>query len=194
MVRLIVLFVISFLGLVQVSFAVEPLSEGFYLGGSLGVSELDDDDFFDDDNYGLDDNDVVFGVFGGYKFNPYFALEGRYTNFGGFEIEDRPSGYSDEDVDIDALSVHAVGIYPFGSSGWSIYGQAGLGSVSADTSSGSSETALSFGVGVSYNTTENWSFALQGDVYAWEDDDASFSDDDYDFDVTTIQLAVRYTF
>ena len=193
MVRLIVLFVISFIGLVQVSFAVEPLSEGFYIGGSLGVSDLDDDDFYDDDNYGLDDDDVVFGVFGGYKFNPYFALEGRYTDFGSFETTDRPTGY-ENDLDIDALSVHAVGIYPFGSSGWSIFGQAGVARIGGDDLD--TETGYSVGVGVSYNTTENWSFALQGDVYAWEDDDADFpgADDDYDFDVTTIQLAARYAF
>jgi OOP family OmpA-OmpF porin len=194
MVRLIVLFVISFVGLVQASFAVEPLSEGYYLGASLGVSELEDDDFFDDGGYDLDDNDVAFGVFGGYKFNPYFALEGRYTNFGSFEAKDKSKlskGYSD-DIKIDALSVHAVGMYPFGSSGWSVFGQAGVARIGGDDLD--TETGYSVGVGVSYNTTENWSFALQGDLYAWESDDADFSNDDYDFDITTIQLAVRYAF
>jgi OOP family OmpA-OmpF porin len=187
MVRLIVLFVISYVGLVQVSFAVEPLSEGFYVGASLGVSDVDDDHFFDDNGYNLDDNDVAAGVFGGYKFNPYFALEGRYTSFGTFEAKDEnklSKGYSD-DLDADALSVHAVGIVPLGSSGWSIFGQAGYARVGVD--SNSSENALSYGVGVSYNTTENWSFALQGDLYGWDEGD-------YDYEITTIQLAARYAF
>jgi opacity protein-like surface antigen len=196
MLRLFALFSILWGGLVSAAFAAEPKSNGFYIGGSFGSSEFEDDGLVDDVgrdlsvNLDLDDSDTAFGVMAGYKFFKYLAVEARYTDTGDFEVSG-PGGAS-FDVETDILSIHAVGIIPFGASGWSIYGQLGVANVNFEIGSeDGDETAGSAGIGVSYNATENLAFALQVDAYAWEED--SFRDD-YDLDISTAQLAVRYTF
>jgi hypothetical protein len=188
MYRFSILLVVLWGALAQVSFAAEPLENGFFIGGSAGVSEFDDDGAFNGASF--DDGDSAFGINGGYKFFKHFAVEARYTDTGTFTL----SGLGGSvDIDTDVISVHAVGIIPFGASGWSIYGQLGLGIVGLDASGAfnddDDETVGSAGLGVSYNATENLSLALQIDAYAWEDDS-----EDYDLAITTSQLVVRYTF
>jgi hypothetical protein len=100
--------------------AAEPPQRGAYIGGAFGSSVFDDDGAF----FGLafDDRDQSFQGHGGYRFFRYFAIEGRYTNYGTFTLETI-------DLDATAVSAHAVGIIPFGSSGWELFGQFGVGSI-----------------------------------------------------------------
>jgi hypothetical protein len=65
-------------------------------------------------------------------FLPYFALEGRYVDLGTFTVNTL-------DIDVTATSIHAVGIVPFGESGWELFGQLGLGVVNFDLSGPSDE-------------------------------------------------------
>ena len=187
MIRLLI-FVLSFISIIATANAAEPQRRGFYIGGSAGVSELDDDGLFD--GFSLDDTDTAIGIMAGYKVNNYFSVEARYTTLGTFTVSDNYYGVS-EDIDIDALSIHAVGTIPFGTSGWAIFGQLGIASISADCSDCSDETAGAAGIGVQYSFTESLSVAAQIDAYAWEETGYW---DDYTIAVATTQIALRYIF
>ena len=112
------------LALSSAAFAEPTKDRGGYIGGGLASTEFEDDGLFD--GFDFDDTDSGFAIYGGYKFFPYFALEGRYNDFGGF------SAVGFLPLEVTALSVHAVGIIPFGSSGWELFGQLGLGTASWD--------------------------------------------------------------
>jgi len=166
-------------------FAAEPPARGFYVGGSVGVTDFEDDDLASDLGLSLDDSDSSFGIYGGYKILKYLSVEGRYVDLGSYSISD---GFDSGDVDVDVFSAHVVGIVPFGSSGWEIFGQLGLGRVDLD---GEEETAGSAGIGVRWYSITHLGLSLQIDAWAWEED-VDF--DTYDLAVGATQFAVHYLF
>jgi hypothetical protein len=88
-----------------------------YLGGGIGYYRVEDEQFPDDsDNF--EDEREAYRVFVGGMVNPYFGIEGGYTNFA--EASDGPVK-----VDTDGLSLAALGQIPLGRV-LSIYGKGGL--------------------------------------------------------------------
>ena len=163
----------------------DPAKErGGYVGASLGATTFDDGGAFA--FLEQDDTDSGFSIFGGYKFFRYFAVEGRYTDFGTFSIEGLR-------FDASVLSAHAVGIIPFGSSGWEMFGQLGLGTLDVrfPGQSSENETVGSAGLGLRFSPTENFSFALQLDAYAYEDTSLGPA---YDIGFTATSVAFQYIF
>jgi opacity protein-like surface antigen len=163
--------------------AAEPPQRGAYIGGAFGSSVFDDDGAF----FGLDfdDRDQSFQGHAGYRFFRHFAIEGRYTDYGTFRLETI-------DLDATAVSVHAVGIIPFGSSGWELFGQIGLGSLEVDIL-GTDETQTTFagGIGIRYYASPNLSIGVQTDVHVWEDELQGF---EYIPGVGASQIAVQLSF
>ncbi len=98
---------------------------GAYIGGAIGVTEFDDDGAFS--GLDLDDSDTSLEIYGGYKFFKYFAVEARLMDLGSYRVEF-------VEFDTWAASVHAVGIIPFGESGWELFGQLGIGQINLDAS------------------------------------------------------------
>lgn len=141
--------------------AAEPLKSGAYVGGGGGTSSFDDDGVIS--SFLRDGSDKAFLLFAGYKFSEYVSVEARYTNFGSFSF----GGVA---MDVDAVSVHAVGALPFGESGWELFGQIGLGKVQHDIeySGGDDQSAVAGGIGVRFSPMKNMSVAIQSDVFAWE--------------------------
>lgn len=168
--------------------AAPPLERGGYIGGGIGASELDDDNFFVDNGVNLrDDEDSALQLHGGYKFNRHFAIEGRYAYLGEFDVE----GF---DLDVDAVSVHALLLLPIGNDGWELYGQLGLGIINVEIlGEDEDETVGSAGLGLRYFATENFGIGLSLDAYAWEEDDSP-NGRDYDIAVSTVQLRLDYIF
>lgn len=150
--------------------AAEPGARGFYVGAMGGTTEFDDDGICGDWGVDCNESDSGYGVFAGYKFLKYFAVEARYSDFGMF--------------DATALSAHAVGIIPFGASGWEVFGQIGLGTLDDFET----ETVGSAGLGVRFYPTPNLGFSLQTDAYVWEEDE------DYYPGYGATQLAIHYLF
>jgi OmpA-OmpF porin, OOP family len=183
MLRLCVLF---FSCITMLASAAEPKSNGVYIGAAAGSATLDDDGAFNGLNF--DDEDSSASFLAGYKFNPYFSLEARYSYLGSYTLS---SFFASEDLEITALSIHAVGTIPLGQSGFSLFGQLGAASLMADCSGCDDTGAASGGLGVAYNFTEGLALALQVDSYVWEEDGFYT---DYDFSVSTAQIALRYTF
>lgn len=153
------------LSLSAAAYAAEPPARGAYLGAGYGSSTYDDDGAF----RGLffDDTDNSLQLFGGYKFLKHLAVEGRYQSFGSFTLRDLQT----VDIDVSTLSVHAVGIVPFGTSGWELFGHLGLGVVSQDVGSFDDDVAaIGGGLGVRWYAARNFALAAQTDVFVWEDD------------------------
>lgn len=203
----------------------EPLKErGGYVGAAYGVSSFEDDDayaseFVDDVNYinsDLDKNGQAWQIYGGYRFIKYFALEGRYTYFGDYsgdfdgvvffpELNGVDNFQGAIELEFSAFTLHALGIYPFGQSGFDIYGQLGAGilssesrvNVSFELGSGSvteddSATVLSAGAGVRYTPPgfQDLTIQLAYDLYAFE---ASIGDD-YNQSLSMGKLGIQYNF
>jgi hypothetical protein len=162
----------------------EPTKErGGFVGGGFAATVFEDDGLLA--GLDFDDSDSGFGFFGGYKFIPYFAVEARYNDFGSFGVEGFP-------IEVTALSVHAVGIVPFGSSGWELFGQLGLGTASWDDGFDSGDESVgSAGLGVRFGWGGNFSVAAQLDAYAYEDCSLGPC---FDLGVTSTMVSFQYIF
>jgi hypothetical protein len=176
--------------------AAEQKARGFYIGGSAGVTTLEDDGYITEDGFlTFDDSDTAFTLFGGYKILKYLAVEARYSNLGSYTITDNFSS-GQADIDVTSLSAHVVGIIPFGASGWELFGQLGLSKLNIDIScyqcGDDDETAGSAGIGVRFYPTSNLGISLQTDAYAYEEDD--FGGRTYDIGVVATQISINYIF
>jgi hypothetical protein len=160
--------------------AAEPEAKGFYLGIAGGMSIFDEDGSFDD--FG-DDEDVSIQLEAGYKFFKHVAVALRYTDWGSFS-----TGF--ENIDITATSIHVVGIIPFGTSGWELFGQLGAGNLNIDVADfvDFDENAVGGGIGVRYHPTQNFSIGVQTDVFVWDETSS------YTLSVGATQLSVQFIF
>ena len=174
------------LGFCGIATAAESKNSGGYIGGALGVTVFDDGGFFA--GLGLDDQDSSMQIHGGYKILKHFAVEARYVDLGSYSVQGL--GLALEGT---VTSVHAIGIIPFGDSGWELFGQLGLGTldIEATGAPGFDEDVFAGGIGVRYSATRNFSLAVQTDVYVWEEDSTGFI---YDMSVGGTQLAVQFIF
>lgn len=163
--------------------AAAPAEKGAYIGAGFGSTTLQDDGLFA--GLTFDDSDSGFLIFGGYKFFKYLALEARYADFGTFTIEG--SG-----IDGSVVSVNVVGIIPFGTSGWELFGQLGLGTLDISVPGDStSESVGSAGLGIRYSFSESFSLGLQTDAYAYEESDFGTT---YDIGVLQTAATIRFSF
>lgn len=171
------------------AFAAPPEARGFYVGGMGGATELEDDGLFS--GLAFDDSDAGFALFGGYKILKYLAVEARLSSLGSYSVA---GPFGSDDLETTAISAHAIGIIPFGASGWELFGQLGLGVVNIETDAfgDESETIGSAGVGVRFFPNSHLGISLQTDAYAYEED-GSFGDS-YDVGIVTTQIGLQYLF
>lgn len=116
--------------------------EGFYLGTAIGQAKLKNAlDDYDNAGWNTDDKDTAFKLFAGYQFNPNFAVEASYVDFGKFsanaitdyeeayivEIDDVASRTvrEDDEISIDGFGFALVGRLPI-DAGFSVFGKLGL--------------------------------------------------------------------
>jgi len=129
----------------------------------------------------LDDHATAWGLFAGYQFNPYFAVEGGYVNLGKFDYSSTVSAPAADTVSghlgVQGVDAAAVGLLPFGQrQEWAVYGKAGLfyakstldasstGAVAvSDTDHWSTSPLL--GAGVNYDLTRNVGLRAEYDRY-----------------------------
>lgn len=147
--------------------ASQASAQGFYIGGSVGKSNIDDDIA----GPGLitsgtvDGKDTGFKLYGGYQFNQYFAMEGGYVDLGTATYSGTFGGspVTGGKIDIWGLGFFAVGIWPV-SSDFSLFGKLGFLSweakwsdVTGGTSFSSTDSGsdLAGGIGLTYHFTKN---------------------------------------
>ena len=160
----------------------EPSKErGFYLVGAGGRSIYDEGGSFG--NFG-DDADRSIHIAAGYKIFRYLSVEARYVDFGKFDVIDK--------LDLSTTTVHAVGIVPFGQSGWEFFGQLGVGNVDVSfdfpSPQNGSETTVSGGIGFRWYPTPQVGIGIQTDAYIWDENN------DWESSVGATQLSVQFIF
>ena len=102
--------------------------EGLYLGAGVGdfssaVDEINSLDDVDDVGIDFSDSDNALKVFGGWRFNRFFALQADFTDFGdssGFVATSVSPGTSD----VQGLAPSVVGTLPIGPI--ELFGRAGV--------------------------------------------------------------------
>jgi OOP family OmpA-OmpF porin len=136
---------------------------------------------FDDD-----DRDIGYKLFGGYKFNKNFALEGGYFNLGkfGFTANYAPANSFSGDIHLQGLNLDAVGILPltekfsaFGRVGY-IYTEgkdrftgtgAGAAVAALDPNPKEKDGNYKYGLGVQYDLTRSLGLRVEWERYRVND-------------------------
>lgn len=164
----------SLLALSTLLAASQASAQGFYIGGSVGKSNFDDDNAVPDliTSGSVDGSDTGYKIFGGYQFNQHFGVELAWVDLGQAGYSGTFSGLpvTGGTVKTSGLNVSAVGTLPLGTSGFSLFGKAGLfawESKANDITGGlpfsgkEDGTDLSLGVGASYGFTKNLSIRAE---------------------------------
>jgi OOP family OmpA-OmpF porin len=142
------------------------------LGGGLATTSIDDND-----------RDTGYKLFGGYKINKNFALEGGYFDLGrfGFTATTLPAGTLSGKIKLNGLNLDAVGILPI-SEKFSAFGRLGMNYAQAkDSFSGTGAVAVldpnpskreanyKFGLGLQYDFTQSLGMRLEAERYRIND-------------------------
>ena len=148
------------------------------LGGGLNTTSITDDN-----------RDTGYKLFGGYKFNRNFALEGGYFDLGKFKFSatTAPAGTLNGEIKLRGLNLDAVGILPI-TPKFSAFGRIGLqyarsedsfsGTSAANSSASKSAANYKAGVGVQYDFTP--SLGMRGEWERYRIDDAVGNSGDID--------------
>jgi OOP family OmpA-OmpF porin len=175
--------------------SAQAADTGFYVGGSLGQSKINDFEGSDFDaellaTLGLpsststDDTDTGWKAFAGYRIMKYLAVEGAYTDFGEFTANSTLAlGTVNTTIEADAWTVSALGILPLGDQ-FSLFARLGVNFWNADisavgtgsggvaTESGSEDgTDMVYGVGAAYSFNQNLSVRGEWERYDFDDGD-----------------------
>jgi OmpA-OmpF porin, OOP family len=180
--------------------------EGFYLGTAIGQAKLKNDtlDWLDDLGANTDDKDTAFKLFAGYQFNPNFAVEASYVDFGDFEA----SAFATDGINVASGNVKAsvdgfgfalIGRLPI-DAGFSVYGKLGLiawdgkvsgvarenGTVVFEGSDSADDIDPFYGVGVEY--------VINQVMVRAEFERYDLSDSGEDFEIDLISASIGYRF
>ncbi|MFA0715240.1 porin family protein [Vibrio splendidus] len=159
---------------------------GFYLGGAIGTSGVDDGGMFDSVNVpvSFEAEDNTYRLIAGYKFNRIVAIEAQYTDFG--DVVAKSPGRNDGftwtpqifSVTANLGYTFDNGVRPFGTIGLSTIDlDMKLADGSRPSESGFDDTGdgIRMGVGVEYTppTMSSLSFRLayEADAFDIEDND-----------------------
>ena len=155
---------------------------GFYLGGSIGQTNITDLDEGCDAITGLggtvtdcDDKDTAFKVFAGYQFNQYFATELGYADLGAGNIGfSGPGGTGNVEFAANAIFLDAVAMLPVFEN-FSILGRIGAArwDLDAEVSAGGLPIAsesedgfgFSYGAGLQYMFGRNFGIRAEYQVF-----------------------------
>jgi OOP family OmpA-OmpF porin len=158
-------------------------SAQFFIGGSVGQSDMDDEITNGLITSGtVDGKDSAWKIFGGYMFNRHFGVEAAYVNLGevsysgAFGVLPVTGGK----VELTAFNVSALGALPINEQ-FSLFGKIGfLGweAEASDTTGGvpfsakDDGTDISFGVGVMFNFTPNFGVRAEYEFFQTDIGDA----------------------
>ncbi len=165
------------------SFSAAIAAADGYVGASIGSAGVDDP------QGGVDDSDTGFKLFGGYRFNENWAVEGFYADFGA--PESTPFGIP-ASTEITGYGAQIVGAFPV-SDQVELFGKFGFISWEEDFSvlgivAGSDDGEdLTYGIGVTFNVSEQVS--IRGE---WEFYDIADSFGDIDVDLLSVGFEYKF--
>ncbi|MDB2368961.1 outer membrane beta-barrel protein [Octadecabacter sp.] len=150
---------------------------GFYLGASLGYADISEDDssIFDDD-------DVTYGIFGGYNYDFGQFVLGGEVELSGFEN-------SDNGVDVDSVARAKVRA-GYDAGRFLPYVTGGYASLDTGGDLNASDEGFLYGLGLDYQVTD--SIIVGAEVLQHEFND--FDGTDLDLDATTVSARVSFRF
>ncbi len=170
-------------------------NEGPYVGAGLGYSKLDNDTLNRLDSAGAntDDSDTGYKLFVGYQFNPNFAIEASYLDFGDFEAN---AGAEKLTASADGFGFALVGKLPI-QNGFSVYGKLGMvawdGDIDYRDSSTGTTASLAddgtdpfYGIGAEYEV-ERILMRAEFERY-----DISESGEDFEIDLISASIGYRF--
>ena len=134
-----------------------------YVGAAIGEAKLDER------------HDTAVKVFGGYQFQPSFAIEGGYHDLGKVRS-----------ASVTAFDVSFVGSWELGNR-FAILGR--IGAYRADTSDAGTNLGPLFGLGASYELTRSAAFRLE-----WQRYDKLGPDTMPALDIDVVSLGALYRF
>lgn len=175
--------------------------EGPYLGAGIGHSKLDNDtlDWLGDNGVNTDDSDTGYKLFVGYQFNPNFAIEAGYVNFGEFTAN-AAAGRDNANLElgIDGFTGALIGKLPI-QNGFSVFGKLGMVVWDADLSGSATVSGQSFrekgsedgtdpfyGIGAEYEINQ---IMIRTE---YERYDLSKSGEDFEIDLFSASLGYRF--
>ena len=164
-------------------------NSAFYVGLGFGRSYVNDD--FTNEEI----SDYTVMLQGGYQYNQYIALEGRYSF--GFNTDYDPGNTGNPnnayDGDFSSWGIYAKPMYPFVD--FSIYALLGYGGVMQKNLVGGDayESGFQWGLGAQYAFTENIS-AFVDYVSLYDDTGFDYRAKKHDIKVDTWTLGVNYKF
>ncbi len=176
--------------------------EGLYAGAGLGNSMLDNDTLNELEDLGAntDDSDTGYKLFAGYQFNPNFAIEASYLDFGDFKANGIWNGEpADAKFSAEGFGFALVGKLPI-QSGFSVHGKVGMvawdGDASANftddagnrwtVSGGEDGTDPYYGVGAEYEINQ---VIMRAEYERYEISD---SGEDFEIDLVSASLGYRF--
>ena len=186
-------------------------NEGPYIGASFGQAKTDADldlgSALDSAGYDVissssDDSDIGYKVYAGYQFNPNFAVEASYVDFGKFEanatvMAGEPIA-ANASASIDGFGFALVGKLPI-QNGFNVYGKLGmvawdadldvnLNSLSGDfaTSDGEDGSDPFYGIGAEYEINQ---LVLRAEYERYD-----LSEGGEDFEVDFLSAGIGYRF
>ena len=180
------------IGLSFSSLQAEDSKEGVYLGLGLSSTSLDDDGFEHSISATLDDKDSGVKIYGGYRFSDYFALELEFANLGSYSHDFSP--YTG-DLDLNAFTVSAVGIYPVLDKQLDLFIMLGLGSINVDDGFVDDNGGVArFGVGVAYTPKSLQELSFRFGLEAYSFTVEGYLGRDYDMTVSSAYIGAQYNF
>jgi OOP family OmpA-OmpF porin len=158
---------------------------GPYVGASYGLYKSRGGDF-------EDENDL-YEIHAGYRFNSFFGLEANYTNFGEY-------GGDIASAEVDGWGVAAVGYLPLGRN-FTLYAKAGQLFSTVDVEVAGfddrfDDEQIFYGLGVSFALSDPLNLIVEYNRYKVEVDDSNWPVelDSSDTDIDTIKIGLRLTF
>lgn len=156
---------------------------GWYIGGSIGQSEADDDC---PSGFSCDLKDTAYKLFGGYRFNRNFAAEAFWGEWGEISVS---AGGATATVEARTIGIAGLGILPV-SPQFDLFGKIGIGNtelkatgsgLAAGLTAEDDGSDLMLGLGAVYNFTRNLGVRAE-----WE----RFTDSE--LDILSIGLQYRF--
>jgi OOP family OmpA-OmpF porin len=152
------------------AFAQQP-GNSWYFGAGIGVGNLNQSgtEITGLNNAQIDDSDTTYTIRGGYRFNPFFALEVGYYDLGKYAFSGSvPVGVSGATVvsgsaKATSWGLSAVGILPMNH--FDLYGRIGVEQSKLEANANTSlatgnaqdtQTGATYGVGGRWNVDRNW--------------------------------------
>ncbi|MCK8077556.1 porin family protein [Vibrio sp. 1CM2L] len=179
---------------------VMAADSGFYLGGAIGTTGIDDGGLYKDSFIPItvDAEDETYKIIAGYQFNRIVALEAQYTNYGDV-VAKNALNQSTYTWSPTAFSISANLGYTF-DNGIRPFGIIGLSTIDLDQSlpvlDDDSGEGIRYGFGVEYTPKQakNVSFRLgyEADAFVIESDSAF--ENDKDLVIDSFYLGAMYTF